>query len=120
MCMMIIFDMNRDDYCCQLCVSLPCKLSPYYTCVLNIGNLILYLTINFSVADSPYRRKRCKLDLKVSVVSHDRKARKEDESDIPIKDNKIEGKYKSMKIHIKKRIRVVHFKILLKILIMWR
>ena len=91
MCMMIIFDMNRDDYCCQLCVSLPCKLSPYYTCVLNIGNLIFCLTIHYSGTDIPDRSKRLKLDLKVYGVSHKKNIREEDEYGVPRNDSKSEG-----------------------------
>ena len=71
-----------------LCVSLTCKFPPKLTCVLTIGDLICCLTIHYSGSEGPEIRKRRKLDLKGSGVSHKKKVGEEDEYDVTRKDNK--------------------------------
>ena len=80
-----------------LCVSFPCKLSPYCTCVLTIGNLICCLTLHFLGSEIPDRSKRHKLGLKGTGVSHKNEAREEEDFYVPTKDNKSEGGVKGMK-----------------------
>ena len=80
-----------------ICVSLPWKLFSHCTCVLTIGNLICCLTLYSSVADILDRSNSHKLYLKVAGVSHNKKSREEDESDVPINNNKIEGRDKIIK-----------------------
>ena len=59
--------------------------------------MICRLIINYSGSESPDRRKRQKLDLKGAEVSREKKAREEDNYDVPINTNKSEGEEKCIK-----------------------
>ena len=95
---MIISDIDRDDFCCILCLFLMLIIFifdfqgvyPTHVC-LTIGHVIFCFALHPLDVYSPDRRNRRKLDLNGAGVSCENVAIKEDEFEAPNEDKKGEG-----------------------------
>ena len=79
-------------------VYLPYKLSPQFTCALTIGRLIFCVNIHSLGSDILEISKRRRLELMRSGVYNKKKAREEDEHNVPSKENNSEGGSNCVKV----------------------